>query len=144
MSERIQKEAREVVATCLGYRTRKLARTVTRLYNDQLRPLGLNITEMNLMAAGARGCLDRGELSLYFTHRTGRFALLWLALRGLFGRLDQAADFEALCLNGFVVQTAKKTLRVAVDGEVIGLTPPLQFRVRPGALRVVAPPTADP
>jgi DNA-binding MarR family transcriptional regulator len=51
MDERTEKQAREVVATCLGYRTRKLARTVTRLYNDCLRPLGLNITEMNLLAA---------------------------------------------------------------------------------------------
>jgi DNA-binding MarR family transcriptional regulator len=47
----IEKQAREVVATCLGYRTRKLARAVTRLYNDRLRPLGLTIAEMNLMAA---------------------------------------------------------------------------------------------
>jgi DNA-binding MarR family transcriptional regulator len=49
--QNIEKQAREVVATCLGYRTRKLARAVTRLYNDRLRPLGLNIAEMNLMAA---------------------------------------------------------------------------------------------
>lgn len=47
----IEKQAREVVATCLGYRTRKLARAVTCLYNDRLRPLGLNIAEMNLIAA---------------------------------------------------------------------------------------------
>jgi len=51
MTQSIEKQAREVVATCLGYRTRKLARAVTRLYNDRLRHLGLNIAEMNLMAA---------------------------------------------------------------------------------------------
>ena len=51
MAERVETQAREVVATCLGYRTRTLARTVTRLYNDCLRPLGLNIAEMNLLAA---------------------------------------------------------------------------------------------
>jgi DNA-binding MarR family transcriptional regulator len=51
MPESIEKQASEVVAACLGYRTRKLARAVTRLYNDRLRPLGLNIAEMNLMAA---------------------------------------------------------------------------------------------
>jgi DNA-binding MarR family transcriptional regulator len=51
MHESIEREARGVVATCLGYRTRKLARTVTRLYNDRLRPLGLNLAEMNLLAA---------------------------------------------------------------------------------------------
>jgi DNA-binding MarR family transcriptional regulator len=51
VDECIDKQSREVVAACLGYRTRKLARAVTRLYNDCLRPLGLNITEMNLLAA---------------------------------------------------------------------------------------------
>jgi DNA-binding MarR family transcriptional regulator len=51
MAESLESQARELVATCLGYRTRRLARTVTRLYNDRLRPLGLNIAEMNLMAA---------------------------------------------------------------------------------------------
>jgi len=51
MHESIEREARGVVATCLGYRTRKLARTVTRLYNDRLRSLGLNLAEMNLLAA---------------------------------------------------------------------------------------------
>jgi DNA-binding MarR family transcriptional regulator len=63
MPERIEKEAREVVTACLGYRTRKLARTVTRLYNDQLRPLGVNITEMNLMAAiAAQGSAQPARL----------------------------------------------------------------------------------
>jgi DNA-binding MarR family transcriptional regulator len=63
MTERIEREAREVVAACLGYRTRKLARTVTRLYNDQLRPLGVNITEMNLMAAiAAQGSAQPARL----------------------------------------------------------------------------------
>jgi DNA-binding MarR family transcriptional regulator len=51
MDERIEQQAREVVAACLGYRSRRLARAVTRLYNDRLRPLGLNLTEMNLLAA---------------------------------------------------------------------------------------------
>ena len=63
MSENIEQQAREVVATCLGYRTRKLARTVTRLYNDRLRPLGLNLTEMNLLAAiAAQGAVQPAKL----------------------------------------------------------------------------------
>jgi DNA-binding MarR family transcriptional regulator len=63
MSENIETQAREVVATCLGYRTRRLARAVTRLYNDRLRPLGLNLTEMNLLAAiAAQGAVQRARL----------------------------------------------------------------------------------
>jgi DNA-binding MarR family transcriptional regulator len=63
MPERIEREARGVVATCLGYRTRKVARAVTRLYNDRLRPLGLNLTEMNLLAAiAAQGSVQPARL----------------------------------------------------------------------------------
>jgi DNA-binding MarR family transcriptional regulator len=63
MYERIEREARGVVATCLGYRTRKLARAVTRLYNDRLRPLDLNLTEMNLLAAiAAQGSVQPARL----------------------------------------------------------------------------------
>jgi DNA-binding MarR family transcriptional regulator len=63
MHESIEREARGVVATCLGYRTRKLARAVTRLYNDRLRPLGLNLTEMNLLAAiAAQGPVQPARL----------------------------------------------------------------------------------
>jgi DNA-binding MarR family transcriptional regulator len=58
-----EERAREVVANCLGYRTRKLARTVTRLYNDHLRPVGLNIAEMNLLAAiAAQGSVQPARL----------------------------------------------------------------------------------
>jgi DNA-binding MarR family transcriptional regulator len=63
MHESIEREARGVVATCLGYQTRKLARAVTRLYNDRLRPLGLNLTEMNLLAAiAAQGTVQPARL----------------------------------------------------------------------------------
>src|SRR5262249_58043541 len=59
----IQRQAREVVAACLGYRTRRLARTVTRIYNDCLRPVGLTLTEMNLLAAiAARGSVQPARL----------------------------------------------------------------------------------
>src|SRR6185295_5851198 len=102
--------------------------------------VGNNRYEMSLLAENGRASLDRGELSLYFTRRTGRLGLLGMALRGLFGRLDQARDFEAMTLPAVTVDTPKKTLRVALDGEVTRLTPPLHFRVLPGALRVVAPP----
>ena len=100
--------------------------------------VGNNRYAMNGLSAGSRQRLDGGELCLYFTHRTGRFGLFRLALRALFGRLDQAKDFESACLPDFAVETPKKTLKLALDGEVTRLVPPLQFRIQPAALRVIA------
>ena len=102
--------------------------------------VGNNRYEMNLLSAVGRTAIDRGELSLYFAHRAGRLGLVWMALRGLFGRLDQASDFEAMALAEVTVRTRRKTLRLALDGEVTRMAPPLHFRVLPGALRVIAPP----
>jgi DNA-binding MarR family transcriptional regulator len=63
MVESIGQQAQAVVAACLGYRTRRLARVITRLYNDQLRPVGLNLTELNLLAAiAAQGSVQPAKL----------------------------------------------------------------------------------
>ena len=97
--------------------------------------VGNNRYTMDLLAENGREALDRGELGVYFTRRTGRFGLLWLALRALFGRLEQARDFESMALPELTVDTPKKTLRIALDGEVSRLSPPLKFRVLAGALR---------
>jgi diacylglycerol kinase family enzyme len=114
-----------------------MARTTPFLF------VGNNRYEMSLLAENGRASLDRGDLSLYFTRRTGRLGLLRMALRGLLGRLDQAQDFEAMALPAVTVDTPKKTLRIALDGEVTRMTPPLHFRTLPGALRVIAPATPE-
>jgi diacylglycerol kinase family enzyme len=88
---------------------------------------------------GARGCLDAGQLSLYMPHRTGRLGLLGLGLRALFGRLREAKDFDTLCTKEIWIETRRKRLPVALDGEVTIMDTPLHYRVQPGALRVIVP-----
>jgi diacylglycerol kinase family enzyme len=100
--------------------------------------VGNNWYRMAVFDLGGRSCLDQRELSLYTANRTGRLGLVGLALRAVFGRLDQAREFEAVRLQQFTIETRKKTLRVALDGEVTRLTPPLTYRTRPAALRVLA------
>jgi YegS/Rv2252/BmrU family lipid kinase len=102
--------------------------------------IGNNEYEMERLNVGSRACLDKGELSLYITNRTGRLGLVRLALRALLGGLRQEKDFLALCTEEIWIGTKRKRLRVALDGEVAILEPPLHYRVRPVALRVLAPP----
>lgn len=103
--------------------------------------VGNNEYEMESFNIGARACLDKGQLSLYMAHRTGRLGLLRLAWRALFGGIRNEKDFDALCTQEVFIETRRrhKRLRVATDGEVTIMTSPLHYRVRPGALRVLVP-----
>ena len=47
-----------MLALCFGHRSRKAARAVTRMFNQRLRPLGLNISQyvlLGVIAAGRTG-----------------------------------------------------------------------------------------
>ncbi len=101
--------------------------------------IGNNEYEMETLNIGGRTCLDKGELSLYVTNRTGRLGLIRLALRALLGGLHQEKDFFALRTKEIWIGTKHKRIRVAFDGEVTVLAPPLHYRSRPAALRVLTP-----
>ena len=63
-----------------------------------------------------------------------------LVLKALVGRLEQDQAFESRCLEEFTIATRRRSLQVACDGEVTRMRPPLHYRIRPRALRVIAPP----
>lgn len=101
--------------------------------------VGNNAYKMAGFEIGERGRLDEGVLSLYVTRRTGRFGLLRLAIRALAGRLEQARDFGDFTAARVGISTRKRSVRVAVDGEVLRMRTPIEYRIRPHALRVIVP-----
>jgi diacylglycerol kinase family enzyme len=106
--------------------------------------IGNNEYLMEGFAIGERSGMEDGLLSLYVAQRPGRWRLLQLALRALTGKLRQARDFDAILATDIVVQSKKKRLRVATDGEVTVMTPPLHYRIRPASLIVMRPPVDAP
>jgi YegS/Rv2252/BmrU family lipid kinase len=99
--------------------------------NNEYRMEGFNI--------GTREHLNCGQLSLYVAQRTGRLGLLALAVHALFGRLREVKDFDMLAAKEILIETRRKRMRVATDGEVTVMNTPLRYRIRPGALRVIVP-----
>jgi diacylglycerol kinase family enzyme len=85
--------------------------------NNEYQIAGFNL--------GARSCINRGNLGLYLTHRTGRLGLFRLGVRALFGRLEQAEDFDAFCVREAIIEARKARLLVATDGEVNWVETPL-------------------
>jgi len=101
--------------------------------------VGNNRYEVNLTMLGRRHRLDGRELCVYVVNRAGRFGLLSVAVRALLGLAEQARDFDIMMPSEVWIETPRKRLRVALDGEVIPLAPPLHYRIRPLSLRVLAP-----
>jgi diacylglycerol kinase family enzyme len=101
--------------------------------------IGNNRYDTRLFALGRRPAVDRGELWVYFARRAGRLAFLRLVARALVGRLDEARDFEGVGLPELVVEDRRRLVHVAFDGEVCHVAPPVRYRIRPRALRVVVP-----
>jgi diacylglycerol kinase family enzyme len=99
--------------------------------NNEYLMQGLNI--------GERATLDAGHLSLYVAQRPSRLGLVRFAWHVLLGRLGSSRDFDVLLARDFTIDTRRKLIRVATDGEVTLMAPPLRYRSRPGALTVIVP-----
>ena len=104
--------------------------------------IGNNVYSISGFTLGERSSLQAGLLSLYVAQRTSRIGLLRLALRSLFGRLEQARDFDAVTTTDLVIETRHRRLSVATDGEVTWMATPLRYRIRAKALRVLVPAAA--
>ncbi|HUR70077.1 MAG TPA: diacylglycerol kinase family protein [Candidatus Thermoplasmatota archaeon] len=92
-------------------------------------------------AVGRRDRLDGGELSVLTAHSTSRWRLVWMAIAAIVrpGREPRAKGLDAAARPALVIDADRGTIRVALDGEVVRMRPPLRYRILPGALRVVGP-----
>jgi len=88
---------------------------------------------------GERERLDEGCLSVWLMREARRLALLRSAFSLLLGRLHLAQEIEASRVESLTVNSRRRRLRVAVDGEVIPLRAPLHYRIRPQSLSVCVP-----
>lgn len=88
---------------------------------------------------GARHRLDGGRLCVYFAPPVETRDLPKLFARSLLGHAKQA--LESISARELWVDTpSAAAIKIACDGEILMLTPPLHYRVWPGALTVIAPP----
>ncbi len=93
--------------------------------------------------AGTRESITAGYLALYTVHVDGTWPLLRLVSRILRGRARASgeltmvrADHATIHAIGFA---ARSHVMIALDGEVETLALPLDYRSKPGALRVCVP-----
>jgi diacylglycerol kinase family enzyme len=100
--------------------------------------IGNNRYRMDGLRMGSRDRLDEGQLCLLAARHLSRWGLARMAVAGLTGGLHHSEDLDVLCAHEALVKT-KRRVQVALDGEVVRMSSPLHYRVRPGELKVIAP-----
>lgn len=101
--------------------------------------VGNNEYELGPREFGTRRTLSSGQLWLYIARQETRVALAWLALKSIFGLLDQQHDLQPVKVAAFTITSRRRRLLVAMDGEVELIRSPLHYRTNPSSLLVMAP-----
>jgi len=101
--------------------------------------IGNNVYEMNLYHIGARKKMDEGNLFVYALTEGSRRRLLRFMAKTLTGRAKQGEDFRGGTIDSITLTTHRKKIAVARDGEVGYMMTPLEYKILPGALRVLVP-----
>lgn len=126
-------------------RLRVLLRADGRARRVKARAIAVtnNPLDSGFGALHARSRLDTGRLGVYVT-RARRRADLWRQLfRVVVGSWQTDRAMETMVTTRLDVRTRRKRLWVAIDGENRLLATPLRFRMRPAALEILAPATAE-
>lgn len=101
--------------------------------------VGNNEYAMDLYNIGGRETLQAAKLSVYFLRKGGRWGVIRLVVRTLFGMLETMEEFETLTTEAITIDVRKNKTMVAIDGEVEMMETPLEYKIRPRALKVLVP-----
>jgi YegS/Rv2252/BmrU family lipid kinase len=104
--------------------------------------VGNNDYSLALPAAGRRKALDDGMLCVLVMRKKGVAGFLAATFRALIGRARPDDMVRMDAVTRLRVDSGRHILTISVDGETCRLSPPLDYRIRPGALRVIAPASA--
>lgn len=101
--------------------------------------VGNNDYRLDIGAPGQRESMDDGRLCVLVMRKKTRMGLIAASIRALF---DRARRDDVVRLDGVErlrVESHRSSLAVSLDGEVVRSEPPLDYRIRKQALRVIAP-----
>jgi diacylglycerol kinase family enzyme len=101
--------------------------------------IGNNEYRMAGLHAGSREALIGKHIAVYLLNADRRIGLLRLAWQVLRQGVDNVKELDLLTVEEATIETRRPRLQVALDGEVVTLASPLDYRIRPAALRVCVP-----
>jgi diacylglycerol kinase family enzyme len=101
--------------------------------------VGNNTYQLSGLQLGGRKTLDAGRLHVCLAPNMPRRDVARMIVTAIFGDICQLEGFESFTASELTLDGGVPRLRVSLDGEVIALDNPLEFRSRRGALQVMVP-----
>jgi diacylglycerol kinase family enzyme len=101
--------------------------------------VGNNDYRLDLGAPGRRESLDDGRLCVLVMRKKTRRGLLAASVRALLGKTRRDDMVRLDGVERLRVDSRRSHVAVSLDGEVLRTKPPLDYRIRKQALRVMAP-----
>jgi diacylglycerol kinase family enzyme len=101
--------------------------------------IGNNEYRMAGLHAASRDTLIGRRLAVYVLNAERRIGLIQLAWQVLLRGVDEVKELDLLTVDTATVETRRRWLQVAIDGEVALFQSPLVYRSRPAAIRVHVP-----
>ena len=96
-----------------------------------------DLTQSGLIAL--KTSLDDGRLTVYSLSFMDRLEFIRAAAKFMRGRINEVEGFRRMRIAQIRIDSANRNLKVAVDGELIEIAPPLQIAAVPASLLVRAP-----
>lgn len=100
--------------------------------------IGNNRYELDPAQIGTRTSLEDGKLWVLIATSHSRLAMFASLFSVLWYR-ENASAVTVFESKDFVVNTGKRSQKVSVDGEVLHLSTPLHYTVRPASLHIIVP-----
>lgn len=84
-------------------------------------------------------CVAQGKLAAVAITELSRWQLIKLVHRLQTGTFEQAPEVTCICAESIKIESRARTMKVAIDGEIVYVNTPLLFKVAHKALQVMVP-----
>lgn len=128
--------------TLVRFSSRRLTLTAndhTAQVETPLLFVGNNAYRLEMPGAGTRERLDGGCLFVTVLRRKSRWGFCAATLRSLVGRRRPIDVAQLDDVKHLRVDSSRRALTISLDGETALMETPLDYRIRPKALKVIAP-----
>lgn len=106
--------------------------------------VGNNRLQLEQIGIPLEKAIENDELAAITLRPLGMMAMLWLLVRGVFGKLGEAQNVISFGFKRMTVRPSrhlKRRVKIATDGEIVWMETPLEFRVSPHPLYLLKPGT---